>query len=154
MDCSPPGSSVHGIFQASTLERVAISSSRGSSWPRDWTQVSCTVGRSFIDWATRKTKVHVKNSYFTPSPFFWVFKVSELWICPPDLTTCSLKTCSITNLHTCTTSYAVPNLNVLNIVNTQYMLMLTKPIVTARTNRYHRIPNVRLFYTFFVFFFL
>ena len=33
MDCSPPGSSVHGILQAGTLERVAISSSRGSSWP-------------------------------------------------------------------------------------------------------------------------
>ena len=37
LDCSPPGSSVHGIFQARTLEWVAISSARGSSWPRDWT---------------------------------------------------------------------------------------------------------------------
>ena len=37
-DCSPPGSSVHGIFQAWTLEWVAISFSRGSSWPRDWTR--------------------------------------------------------------------------------------------------------------------
>ena len=37
MDCSSPGSSVHGVFQASTLERVAISYPRGSSWPRDWT---------------------------------------------------------------------------------------------------------------------
>ena len=35
MDCSPPGSSVHGILQASTLEWGAISSSRGSSQPRD-----------------------------------------------------------------------------------------------------------------------
>ena len=35
MDCSPPGSSVHGVFQASILEWAAISSSRGSSWPRD-----------------------------------------------------------------------------------------------------------------------
>ena len=42
--CSPPGSSVHGIFQASTLEWVAISSSRGSSRPRDQTRVSCTAG--------------------------------------------------------------------------------------------------------------
>ena len=41
MDCSLPGSSVHGIFQARTLEWVAISSSRGSSQPRDRTQVSC-----------------------------------------------------------------------------------------------------------------
>ena len=36
-DCSPPGSSVHGTFQARGLEWVAISFSRGSSWPRDWT---------------------------------------------------------------------------------------------------------------------
>ena len=41
MDCITPGSSVHGIFQARILEWVAISSSRGSSQPRDRTQVSC-----------------------------------------------------------------------------------------------------------------
>ena len=37
MDCSPPGSSVHGIFQVRILKWVAISFSRGSSWPRYWT---------------------------------------------------------------------------------------------------------------------
>ena len=41
MDCSPTGFSVHGISQARILEWVAISFSRGSSWPRDWIQVSC-----------------------------------------------------------------------------------------------------------------
>ena len=41
MDCSPPVSSVHGIFQVRILEWVAISSSRGSSQPNDQTQVSC-----------------------------------------------------------------------------------------------------------------
>ena len=40
------GSFVHGIFQARVLEWVAISSSRGFSWPRDQTQVSCIAGRS------------------------------------------------------------------------------------------------------------
>ena len=35
MDCSPPGSSVHRIFPAKTQEQVVISSSKGSSWPRD-----------------------------------------------------------------------------------------------------------------------
>ena len=45
MDCSPPGSSVHGIFQARILEWAAISSSRGSSWPRDQTRVYCFAGR-------------------------------------------------------------------------------------------------------------
>ena len=42
MDCSPSGSSVHGIFPARILEWVAISSSRDSSQPRDRTQVSCS----------------------------------------------------------------------------------------------------------------
>ena len=41
MDCSPPGSCVHGISQAKTLEWVAISFSRGSFHPRDQTHVSC-----------------------------------------------------------------------------------------------------------------
>ena len=41
MDCSPPGSSVHGILQARILEWVAMPSSRGSFQPRDQTQVSC-----------------------------------------------------------------------------------------------------------------
>ena len=47
MDCSLPGSSIHGIFQARVLELVAISFSRGSSQPRDQTGVSCIVGRCF-----------------------------------------------------------------------------------------------------------
>ena len=39
IDCGPPSSSVHGIFQARILEWVAISLSRESSWPRDWTHI-------------------------------------------------------------------------------------------------------------------
>ena len=46
-DCSPPGSSVHGIFQARILEWVTISYSRGSAQPRDQTQVSCVAGGFF-----------------------------------------------------------------------------------------------------------
>ena len=52
MDCSPPGFSIHGIFQAWVLEWVAISFSRGSSRPRDWTRVSCIAGRHSNIWAT------------------------------------------------------------------------------------------------------
>ena len=48
MDCSPPGSSVHGILQARILEWVAIPFSRGSSWPRDQTQVSHIARRFFL----------------------------------------------------------------------------------------------------------
>ena len=54
MDCSLPSSSVHGIFQAIVLEWIAISFSRGSSLPRDQTQVSCIVDRCFTIWATRE----------------------------------------------------------------------------------------------------
>ena len=54
VDCSPPGFSVHGILQARILEWVAISFSRGSSWPRDQTQVSHIAGRHFNLWTTRE----------------------------------------------------------------------------------------------------
>ena len=54
MDCSLPGSSVHGIFQAIVLEWTAISFSRGSSRPRDRIRVSCIVDRCFTIWATRE----------------------------------------------------------------------------------------------------
>ena len=54
LDCSLPGSSVHGIFQARVLEWIAISFSRGSSQPRDSTPASHIVDRSFTAWATRK----------------------------------------------------------------------------------------------------
>ena len=47
MDCSPPGSSVHGILQARILESVAIPFSRGSSQLRDWTRVSYIADRFF-----------------------------------------------------------------------------------------------------------
>ena len=52
MDCSPPGSSVHGILQARTLECVVLSFSRGSFRPRDQTRVSCTAGRFLTIGAT------------------------------------------------------------------------------------------------------
>ena len=54
LDCNPPGSSVHGISQARILEWVAISFSRRSSQPGNWTWVSCIVGRGFTVWATRE----------------------------------------------------------------------------------------------------
>ena len=53
MDCSPPGSSVHGIFQARILEWIAIPFSRRSSWPKGGTWVSGSACRFFTIWATR-----------------------------------------------------------------------------------------------------
>ena len=54
MDYSLPGSSVYRMLQARILEWVAVSFSMGSSWPRDWTWVSCIAGRFFTVWATRE----------------------------------------------------------------------------------------------------
>ena len=47
MDCSPPGSSVHVILQERILRWITILFSRGSSWPRDWNQVSYIAGRHY-----------------------------------------------------------------------------------------------------------
>ena len=48
MNCSPPYSFVHGILHERILECIAMPFSRGSSWPRDWTQVSC-ISRQILD---------------------------------------------------------------------------------------------------------
>ena len=66
MDCSLPGSSVHGIFQARVLEWVAISFSRGSSWPRDRTWVFHIIGRHFTIWATREVLSPEINVFLEP----------------------------------------------------------------------------------------
>ena len=54
---------IHGILQARILEWVAFPFSRGSSQPRDWTQVSHIIGRFFTSWATREAH----DSFKTPS---------------------------------------------------------------------------------------
>ena len=68
IDCSPPGSSVHGILQARTLEWVAMLSSRGFSQPRDWTQVSCIGEQSHLEALTRFRWLKKKNVIFTELP--------------------------------------------------------------------------------------
>ena len=60
MDYSLPASSVSGILQTSILEWVIVLFSRGSSQPRDWTQVSCIAGRLFTIWATKEALVSSK----------------------------------------------------------------------------------------------
>ena len=52
LDCSPPGSFVHEILQERIWEWVAVPFSKGSSGPKDWTQVSCIAGRFFAIWTT------------------------------------------------------------------------------------------------------
>ena len=69
IDCSVPGSSVHGIFQAIVLEWIAISFSRGSSQPRAGTRVPRFVDRRFTVWATREVKVNATPQHLFSSTF-------------------------------------------------------------------------------------
>ena len=57
-DCSPPGSSVHGIILARILEWVALSSSRASSWSRDPTHISCVSRQILHRWATEEALIY------------------------------------------------------------------------------------------------
>ena len=69
MDCSPPSFSVHGILQARILEWVAIPFSRGSSWPRDQTWVSCIsgiTGALFTFSSTREASNIIKEHTILP----------------------------------------------------------------------------------------
>ena len=80
MDCSLPGSSVHGILQARILEWIAIPLSRGSSQPRDWTCVSYIAGTI---WATGKS-VNAGETWFIfpktdPKATFFVQALLLFW---------------------------------------------------------------------------
>ena len=71
MDCSLPGSSVHGIFQARILQWIAIPFSRGSSQPRDQTQVSSIAGRCFTIWATREAQTLHRGNQIKMRSLMW-----------------------------------------------------------------------------------
>ena len=81
MDCSPPGSSVHRIFQTRILEWIAIPFSTGSSLPRDQNQVSHTAGRFFALWATRKAHSVGWESLKKRFPFLCTYRkdLVEFW---------------------------------------------------------------------------
>ena len=68
VDCSLPGTSVHGILQTRILEWVAISFSRGPSRPRDQPWVSCIASRFFTICATRETQKIIPIRTSKPSP--------------------------------------------------------------------------------------
>ena len=92
MDCGPPGSSVHGISQARLLEWVAMSFSRGSSRPRDWTNIFCgsCIGRQILyHWATWKpTEEDESEREWNCSVMSSSFLMHALWptrlLCPWD----------------------------------------------------------------------
>ena len=67
LDCSPPGSSVHGIFQARILGQIAISYSRGSSQPRDWAHVS-SISRQILYYRATWEAHFIHSSVYTSIP--------------------------------------------------------------------------------------
>ena len=114
LDCSLPGSSVHGILQARMLEWVAMSSSRGSSWPRNpahISHVSCTAGGFFICWAIGETLFYVQGdttvwahwhhsfhmclSYLGPESCVFTSWISSLSTISPSVTAAIAGDCHI-----------------------------------------------------------
>ena len=74
-DCSLPGSSVDGLFPARIPERVTTSLSRGSSWPTDWTCVSC-IGRWILYyWATRESLGYVLDIQRKPCIWYTMVRM-------------------------------------------------------------------------------
>ena len=76
MDCSPLGSSVHGILQARIPKWIAMPSSRGSSWSRNWAHISgisCIADRFFTHWATREAPYRICHFKI------WVTKLMLSW---------------------------------------------------------------------------
>ena len=103
MDCSPPGSSVHGILQERILEWVAILFSRGSSQPMDQTQVSCIQGRLFTIWATREALTNMLPALSSPGlltcsfTFLWCHSHSFIRLISAHMLGISLVLTSSTN---------------------------------------------------------
>ena len=71
MDCSLPGSSVHGILQVKILEWVAIPSSRESSPTRYWTHVACIAGRCSTFWDTKEDSLTHNHHLCKLSLWLW-----------------------------------------------------------------------------------
>ena len=86
MDCSPPGSSVHGIFQARILKQLAIFYSKGSSWPKDTTHISCAscIGRQILYYTAPSGKpyilMYIYIYTYSCSHSFPFYIITRCWI--------------------------------------------------------------------------
>ena len=106
MDCSLPGSSVHGISHARILEQIAISFSRGFSWPRDPTHVAyfSYMGRWILyHWVTWEAVINnlVINGCYAGLISLDLFVASQTAITPSLLRGSSLPTVSTTHFLLC-----------------------------------------------------
>ena len=80
-DCSPPGSSVHGISQARILKQVATSYSRGSSWPKDGTHISCVscIGREILQHCTMwEAQLGLNQDQTKIRIFLWLLSLNSV----------------------------------------------------------------------------
>ena len=80
INCSLLGSSVYGILQARIPEWAAISFSRGTPQPRNWTQVSHMAGRCFTDWTTQEAPLALRSF-----PKIDIFHSNQPQSCPPQV---------------------------------------------------------------------
>ena len=148
MDYSPPGSSVHGISQARILEWVTMSSSRGSSWSRGRTQVSCITGRYFTIWATREALTAIIPAQFQ----------SEKWpgLDSNDMITLYLIYCLLSFIAHCSSlflhSYVLSSLielkafdGVLTVLTSSFFC-LNSPFCLCLADSYHPGLRVKLLY--------
>ena len=88
MDCSPPGSSVHGILQTRILEWVAMPLSKESSWSRDQSHISCVscIAGRFFTW---QAKMHSFSFQFLSQTYFKSYKTFLLTLFEGKETCCS-----------------------------------------------------------------
>ena len=127
MDYSPPGSSVHGIFQARILEWPAMPSSRGSSLPRDRTRVSCIS--------------YTADGFFTAEPpekphnFCQVQSLSCVWLFATPWTAARQASLSITN------SWSTPKPMSIESVMPSNHLILCHPLLVTTSI----FPSIRVF---------
>ena len=138
MDCSPPGSLVHGILQARILEWVAMPSSRGSSWPRDQTHVSCgsclagrfvttePPGKPLKQYKYMKVFVHWNIIFDVEIEFEWRFGCTRL---------------SFMSIFTCVPSFL--NLIIVsNRISWSQPEIFLKVKILPRTLRFNLLPQV------------
>ena len=78
-DCGLPISSVHGILQTRILGKAAMPSSRGSSWPRNRTCISCIAGGFFYCWATGEAHTHTTYTLIILN-YFHYEKINDFYI--------------------------------------------------------------------------
>ena len=76
--CDPMDYTAHGILQARILEWVAYPFSRGSSWPRNWTQVSCIAGGFFTNWAIREAQI-LNRCFLNTTTKYLIGKLLPFW---------------------------------------------------------------------------